>query len=174
MAPLVHLRDATPDDVPEIIRLIRDLAAYERAPDSAVATPVLIRDALFGAERVASAVLAELDSGDGSRIVAGFALWFHNFSTWTGRRGLYLEDLFVRPEYRGRGIGVALLRHLAALAVARNCARMEWSVLDWNVDAIRFYEQLGARPMDGWTVYRMTDDAIRTLAEGGRAGGGAG
>lgn len=162
----VTLRDATPEDASEIVALIRELAEYERAPDAAVATPELVRAALFGPERVAYSVLAELDG-----VTAGFALWFHNFSTWTGRRGLYLEDLFVRPVCRGRGVGLALLRHLARVAAERGCARMEWSVLDWNVDAIRFYERLGARAMRGWTVYRLTGPEIAALAAGREAGG---
>lgn len=154
------IRDATRDDLPEIVALIRELAEYERDPAAAVATESLLDDALFGAERVAHAVMAECDG-----TVAGFALWFHNFSTWTGRRGLYLEDLFVRPAFRGRGIGLSLLRHLARVALERGCPRMEWSVLNWNTDAIGFYERLGARAMDDWTTYRMTPDAIRALAE---------
>lgn len=160
------LRDATPADVPDIVQLIRELAEYERDPDAAVATPPLVHDALFGAERVAHAIMAELGTSSG-RTLAGFALWFHNFSTWTGRRGLYLEDLFVRPAYRGQGIGGALLRRLAAIAAERGCARMEWSVLKWNVDAIRVYEQIGAAALDGWTVYRLTGDGIAALARGG-------
>jgi len=157
---MLTLRDATPADIPDILALIRELALYERDPAAAVATPALLHDALFGAERVAWAVMAEVDG-----VTGGFALWFHNFSTWTGRRGLYLEDLFVRPEFRGRGIGLALLRHLARIAIARRCTRMEWSVLTWNVDAIGFYERIGARPMDEWKIYRMTGAAIRSLAE---------
>lgn len=158
-----RLRPATPADVPLLLALVRELAEYEREPAAAVATAAQFADALFGPRAVAEAVVAEVDAADGLT-AAGFALFFHNFSTWTGRRGLYLEDLFVRPAHRGRGVGRALLAHLAGVAVARGCARFEWSVLDWNEDAIGFYRALGARPMDGWTVMRVDGEALTRLA----------
>lgn len=162
-----RLRAAVPADVPLLVALVRELAEYERAPDAVEATEALLADALFGPRPAAEAVVAEVDDGGGTT-AAGFALFFHNFSTWKGRRGLYLEDLFVRPAYRGRGIGGALLRHLAGVAVARGCARFEWSVLDWNERAIGFYRALGARPMDEWTVMRVDGEALARL--GGAAG----
>ncbi|MDT8448685.1 MAG: GNAT family N-acetyltransferase [Wenzhouxiangellaceae bacterium] len=152
------IRPARPGDEPQLIELIRELAVYEKAPDEAVATPELIGRALFGGRPTAEAVIAEWD-GD----AAGFALWFHNFSTWLGRPGLYLEDLFVRESMRGRGIGKALLLHLAGIARERGCGRMEWSVLDWNRPAIEFYESLGAKAMDEWTVYRLDQEALERL-----------
>jgi GNAT superfamily N-acetyltransferase len=152
---------AVPADVPTILQLIRELAEFEQLLDEVVATQADIHDALFGARPVAEALVARADGG-----VAGFALFFHNYSTFRGRPGIYLEDLYVRPQYRGLGYGGALLKHLAGLAVQRRCARMEWAVLDWNERAIAFYESLGAQPVDGWTVYRLTDEALQ------KAGGG--
>jgi GNAT superfamily N-acetyltransferase len=156
------LRSATPDDVPLILECIRGLAEYERLPHEVVATEELLRESLFGARPAAEVVLAH--EGDEP---AGFALFFHNFSTFLGRPGLYLEDLFVFPRFRGRGLGRLLLAHLAKVAVHRGCGRFEWAVLDWNVDAIGFYEALGARAMSDWTVYRLAGDALRTLAAEG-------
>jgi len=156
------IRPATPADVGTILRFVRDLAAFEREPDAVEATEATLAEALFGTSPAAEAVIAEDDSGP-----LGFALFFHNFSTWTGRRGLYLEDLYVTPEARGKGVGTALLRHLAALAVARGCGRFEWSVLDWNADAIAFYRQMGAVGQDEWTVQRVSGEALLRLAEGG-------
>lgn len=153
------IRPAHAGDVPLILQLVRELAAFEREADKVIATEPLLFEALFGPHPAAEAVIAELD---GSAV--GMALFFHNFSTWTGWRGLYLEDLYVTPEARGRGVGKALLKHLAALAVERGCTRFEWSVLDWNEKAIRFYRAMGAAPMDEWTVYRVTGDALATLA----------
>ncbi|WP_055490529.1 GNAT family N-acetyltransferase [Streptomyces sp. TP-A0356] len=153
------IRIATPDDVPVIHALIRELAAYEKAPDEARATPEQLSEALFGARPAAFAHVAE---DDGSEVV-GFALWFLNFSTWRGVHGIYLEDLYVRPESRGAGHGRALLTELARICVARGYERLEWSVLDWNRPAIEFYEALGARPQDEWTVYRLTDGALAEL-----------
>ena len=153
------IRPVTPADVPTILGFVRDLAAFEREPDAVEATEAMLHEALFGAHPAAEAVIAE----EGEPL--GFALFFHNFSTWTGRRGLYLEDLYVTPAARGRGVGAALLRHLARLAVERDCARFEWSVLDWNVDAVSFYRALGAVGMDEWTVQRVSGDALRKLAE---------
>ncbi|MES1974177.1 MAG: GNAT family N-acetyltransferase [Pseudomonadota bacterium] len=154
------IRFATPDDVPTIMRFVRELAAFEREADKVVATEELLHKAMFGADRPdAEAVIAEQDG-----VPLGMALFFHNFSTWTGWRGLYLEDLYVTPEARGRGIGAALLRHLAGIAVERGCTRFEWSVLDWNEKAIAFYKAMGAVPMDGWTVNRVSGDALTKLA----------
>ena len=161
------LRPARADDAPLILALVRELAEYERAPDQCHATEAALRETLFGPAPQAEVVVAEWDGAP-----AGFALFFHNYSTWEARRGLYLEDLFVRPAFRGRGIGRALLEHLARVAVARGCGRFEWSVLDWNEPAIGFYRALGARPMDGWTTMRVAGDALRALAAGAREAGG--
>ena len=138
--------------------MIHELAVYEKAPEEAVATPDLIHQALFGEHPTAEAVIAEWQKKP-----AGFALFFHNFSTWLGKPGLYLEDLFVPESMRGNGIGKALLLHLAGIARERGCGRMEWSVLDWNRPAIDFYRALGAKPMDGWTVFRLDSDALASL-----------
>ena len=154
----LRIEAATVADVPVILRMIEALAEYERLTHEVVATEESVRESLF-ASRGAEAVIAY---ADGSAV--GFAVWFHNYSTFLSRRGLYLEDLFVLPEWRGRGIGRALLRHLARVAVERGCGRMEWSVLDWNEPAIRFYRSLGAQPMDEWTVYRLTGDALARVA----------
>lgn len=156
----VVLRPATESDIPTIVGLVRELAEYERDPDAAVATPELMWESLFGDGAVAYAVMADVDG-----VSVGFALYFFNFSTWTGRPGLYLEDLYVQPSMRGRGIGRELFRYLARVAMARRCGRFELSVLDWNVDAIGFYEKLGGVAMDGWTVYRFAPDAIAAIAE---------
>jgi GNAT superfamily N-acetyltransferase len=153
------IRPATPADVATILSFVRDLATFEREPDAVDATEPMLAAALFGDVPAAEAVIAEA-AGE----AVGFALFFHNFSTWTGRRGLYLEDLYVTPAARGQGVGKALLRHLAALAVVRDCARFEWSVLDWNADAIAFYRSVGAVGMDGWTVQRLSGDALARLA----------
>ncbi|MGK6320885.1 N-acetyltransferase family protein [Sphingomonas sp. DT-204] len=154
------IRPAVPADVPTILRLVRELAEYEREPDAVVATEAMLAEALFGDHPAAEAVIAEVDGA-----ATGFALFFHNFSTWTGRRGLYLEDLYVTPEARGLGIGKALLRHVAALAVERGCGRFEWAVLDWNEPAVRFYDAMGAESMDEWTVRRVSGEALLKLAE---------
>jgi len=155
--PIV-IRTATADDVPVILAFIRELAEYERLSDAVVATEASLTTALFGQAPAAEVLIAELDGAP-----AGFALFFHNFSTFLSRRGLYLEDLYVRPAHRRLGIGRALFRRLAALAVERGCGRMEWSVLDWNESAQRFYEGLGAVPMDEWTTYRLTGAALEAL-----------
>ena len=155
------LRPATVNDVSLIRELIEGLAEYERLRQECRATDELLRASLFGERAYAEVVIAEWDG-----VPAGFALFFHNYSTFLARPGIYLEDLFVRPTHRGRGIGEALLRHLAALAVIRDCGRLEWSVLDWNKDAIGFYTKLGALPQDDWTVYRVTGDALTRLATG--------
>lgn len=149
-------------DVPLILDFIHQLARYEKAPDQVEASEERLRETLFGPVPAAEVLLA-FWGGD----AAGFAVFFHNYSTWLAKRGLYLEDLFVRPEYRGRGIGAALLAELAGIAVERDCGRMEWSVLDWNDLAIGFYRSLGAVPMNEWTVYRLSGSALRNLAAEG-------
>jgi GNAT superfamily N-acetyltransferase len=153
------IRPATVQDVPTILTLIRDLAEYERAPNDVVATEAQLREVLFGPKPAAEVLLA-LEEGE----AVGFSVYFYNFSTWLGRPGLYLEDLFVRPTERGRGYGRALLERLAAIAQERGCGRMEWAVLDWNEPAIQFYKKLGATPMTEWTVFRLTQDGIAKLA----------
>jgi GNAT superfamily N-acetyltransferase len=155
----VTFRAATRADVPVILQLIRGLAEYERLAHECVATEPALIETLFGPRPQAEVILAYADDRP-----AGFALFFSNYSTFLAKAGIYLEDLFVFPEFRGRGIGKRLLQHLAQLAVERRCGRLEWSVLDWNVDAIRFYESLGAKAMDEWTVYRVTGSALITLA----------
>src|SRR5450631_2319254 len=151
-------------DVPLILSLINELADYEKLRHESVATEKSIHKALFGAEPRAEAVIARFDGAP-----AGFALFFHNFSTFLGKPGLYLEDLFVRPAFRGRAIGKSLLSYLAALAVARDCGRFQWQVLDWNRPSRDFYERLGAQADSAWVNYRMTGEALRRLAEGGKS-----
>lgn len=153
------IREATRADIPIIFQLIRDLAEYERAPNEVVTDEAGLSEVLFGQRPAAEVLLAFA----GERPV-GFALFFHNFSTWLGRPGLYLEDLFVKPDERGKGFGRALLVRLAQVARERNCGRMEWAVLDWNEPAIQFYRKLGATPMDEWTVFRLTGEGIARLA----------
>lgn len=155
----LRIERATERDVPLILDMIRALAEYERLAGDVVATEATLRETMFGPERRVEVVLAY----DGA-VAAGFAIWFHNYSTFLGQPGLYLEDLFVLPQYRGRGIGRALLGYLARVAVERGCGRLEWAVLDWNASAIGFYRRLGARPMDDWTLYRLTGDALLRLA----------
>jgi GNAT superfamily N-acetyltransferase len=155
----LSLRAATVADTPQIFAFIKALAEYERLADRVVATESGLRDALFGPRPYAEVVLAE-DAGE----PVGFALFFHNFSTFLGRPGIYLEDLFVLPAARGRGVGRALLAYLAGLAVERQCGRVEWAVLDWNAPAIGFYERLGAAPNAEWTVYRLTGEPLAALA----------
>jgi len=158
-----EIRAAHVEDVPIILELIRDLATYERAPDEVTATEEQLVDVLFGERPVAEVLLAFE-----GRSPVGFAVYFYNFSTWLGRPGLYLEDLFVKPEKRGKGYGRALLVELAKIARDRKCGRMEWAVLDWNEPAITFYRALGAKPMHEWTVFRLTRDGIASLADSGR------
>jgi GNAT superfamily N-acetyltransferase len=153
------IRPAAVDDVPAVVSLIRELATYEREPDAVVATEELLRTALFGPEPRVFCRVAEDPAGE----VVGFAVWFFNFSTWLGVHGVYLEDLFVRPEARGGGYGRALLTELARIAVRNGCGRLEWAVLDWNAPAQGFYRALGAAPMDEWTTWRLTGDALRIL-----------
>jgi GNAT superfamily N-acetyltransferase len=155
-----QIRAANLDDVPTILSLIRDLAQYEHAPNEVVATEEGLREVLFGARPAAEVVLA-LEG----KMPVGFAVFFHNFSTWLGRAGLYLEDLFVRPDARGKGYGRALLVHLARIAQERGCGRMEWAVLDWNEPAVQFYRKLGAAPNEEWTVFRLTSEGIAKLAQ---------
>jgi GNAT superfamily N-acetyltransferase len=155
------IRQAGPADVPTILRLIHELALYERAPEQVKATEQQLQEALFGSEAVASCLLAE-DGEAGGRVV-GFALWFRTFSTWNGTASIYLEDLFVLPDARGGGHGRALLTQLAAIAVQRGYGRVEWSVLNWNEPAHGFYRRLGAAPQDEWTVWRLTGQALDAL-----------
>jgi GNAT superfamily N-acetyltransferase len=156
----VPVRAAAPADVPVLLELVRELAAYEREPDAVEATEELLATALFGVAPVASCSVALDDGGD----VVGFALWYITFSTWKGRPGLWLEDLFVRPSARGTGLGTALLQELARTCVERGYPRFEWWVLDWNAPAIGFYRSLGAVPQDEWTTFRVDGDALRALA----------
>src|SRR5437773_1815708 len=159
-AQTFQIRPARVEDVPVILQLIRDLATYERAPHEVTATEEQLIDVLFGRRPSAEVLLAF----EGKSPV-GFAVFFHNFSTWLGRPGLYLEDLFVKPEKRGKGYGRALLVELAKIAHDRSCGRMEWAVLDWNEPAIKFYHALGGKPMDEWTVFRLTRNGIGELAK---------
>lgn len=163
--PKFNLRPATPDDVPLILSFIRELADYEKLPDEVDATEALLREHLFGASPCAEVIIADVTESPGCPpSPAGFALFFRHFSTFRGRPGIYLEDLFVRAQFRGLGIGKALLVHLAKLARQRGCPRFEWSVLDWNTPAIEFYKRLGAVPMSEWTVFRVTGEALDRLA----------
>ena len=155
----LQIRPARVEDVPIILQLIRDLATYERAPDEVVATEEQLIEVLFGERPVAEVLLAF----EGESPV-GFAVYFYSFSTWLARPGLYLEDLFVKPEKRGKGYGRALLVELAKIARDRGCGRMEWAVLNWNESAIKFYRTLGAKPMNEWTVFRLTREEIAKLA----------
>jgi GNAT superfamily N-acetyltransferase len=154
----VNIRPAQPTDVPVVAELIWQLARFEKLEDEVVLTEGLLRVGLFGPRPYAEAALAE----EGGEPI-GFALFFHTFSTFLARPGLYLEDLFVLPEHRGRGVGRSLLSHLARLALERGCGRLEWAVLNWNKDAIRFYERLGAKPNSEWTVYRVAGEALNAL-----------
>jgi len=157
--PTPTLRPATPADLPAIVGLIRELAAFEKLEHLVVVTPELLRPQLFGPRPAAEAVVGEVQGR-----VVGFALFFTNFSTFLGRPGLYLEDLYVQPAHRGTGLGKALLRHLGALAVERGCGRFEWSVLDWNENAIRFYQQMGATVMPDWRICRIAGAALQAYA----------
>jgi GNAT superfamily N-acetyltransferase len=157
--PNVRLRSATHEDTGQILSFIRELAEYEKLSHEAVADEATLAAQLFGDQPAAEVVMAEVDGQP-----AGFALFFHNFSTFLGRRGLYLEDLFVRPQYRGLGLGKRLMIHLAKLATERGCGRFEWSVLDWNEPAIRFYRSLGAAGLEEWTVQRLSGPALHALA----------
>lgn len=156
------IRPATPADLPLIAQFIRDLADYERLAHEVRFDEAVLGERLFGARPYAEVLIGEIDGAP-----QGFALFFHNFSTFEGKPGVYLEDLFVRPEARGSGLGKALLKRLAALAVERDCARLEWAVLDWNEPAIQFYKSLGAKLMDEWTVMRVDGDALDSLSSNG-------
>jgi GNAT superfamily N-acetyltransferase len=158
---LSMIRPASPTDVAEIARLIRALAEYEKLAHAVTLDEAALGEHLFGARRYAEALLAEEDGR-----VVGFALFFHNYSTFVGSPGIYLEDLFVEPAHRGRGQGKALLVELARIAIQRGCGRLEWSVLDWNEPAIGFYRSLGARPMEEWTVFRLQGAALESMAQG--------
>ena len=158
---MILVREASAADVALILSFIRELAEYERLSHEVVATEDGVRESLFGERPYAEVLIAEHDGSP-----AGFALFFHNYSTFLGRPGIYLEDLYVRPEFRGAGIGKKLLVRLARLARSRGCGRLEWWVLDWNEPSIGFYEKLGAVPMDDWTVYRVSGPALEDLASG--------
>lgn len=155
----LSIRSATRDDMPLIAQFIRDLAEYERLSHEVRFDETVLAERLFGPRPYAEVLIGEIDG-----VAQGFALFFHNFSTFEGKPGVYLEDLFVRPEARGSGLGKALLKQLAKIAVERDCARLEWWVLDWNEPSIQFYKSLGAKPMDEWTVYRVDGDALGKLA----------
>lgn len=157
------IRPTTPSDVPVILALIRELAAYENLTHACVATESLLREHLFGSDRVAEALVAETDG-----TVVGYAIFFKTFSTFLARPGIYLEDIYVQPAHRGQGFGKALLRHLAQLAISRGYGRIEWSVLDWNTPSIEFYKSLGALPLDEWTMFRLTGAALQKFAESAR------
>jgi len=159
MSEAITIRPAVEADVPVILQFIRDLAKYEHLEHEVVANEGLLREGLFGSRPYAEVVLASLNGEP-----VGFALFFHNFSTFLGRPGIYLEDLYVRPEARGHGVGRQVLTWLAATAVSRGCGRLEWAVLDWNEPSIRFYRNLGAVPLDDWTTYRVTGPALNQLA----------
>ena len=159
MSDTSRIRGATPADVKLILGLIRELAEYEKLAHQVVATEEDIRNSLFGPRPAAECLVAEFAGAP-----AGFALFFHNFSTFLGKPGIYLEDLYVKPELRGKGIGRKLLAHLAALAVSRGCGRFEWAVLDWNEPAIGFYRSIGARMLDDWKINRLTGEALEKLA----------
>jgi len=156
---MLTLRPATPEDTELILAFIRELALYERAPEMAVARPEDIQKHLFGEHPLAFAVMAQWEGAP-----AGMALWFYNFSTWEGKPSLYLEDLFVRPEYRGKGIGKALLQHLAKVALDKGCTRYVWQVLDWNTPSLDFYQAMGASVLKEWLTCRVEGEALRRLA----------
>jgi len=156
----MEIRAATEADIPLILQFIRDLAQYEKLEHKVVATEENLRRTLFGSPRFAEVIFAYVGEE-----AAGFALFFHNYSTFLGQPGIYLEDLFVKPEMRGRGIGKALLAHLARMALERGCGRVEWAVLDWNAPSIDFYKNLGAVPLDDWITFRLTGEALEKLHE---------
>ncbi len=155
----LKIRQARPDDVNQIMQFVIDLAIYEKEEDAVVATPEHFEKALFCDNPQAHCLIAEADGK-----AVGFAVYFFSFSTWLGQHGIYLEDLYVSPESRGLGAGKALLKQLAIIAVEKNLGRVEWSVLDWNEPSIKFYEAMGAEPKDGWTVYRLSDQALTDFA----------
>ena len=153
------LRSTTIEDCPLILRFIQELADYEKLSHEVVATAEILEETLFGATAYAEVFIGEFNSQP-----VGYALFFHNFSTFTGRPGIYLEDIYVRPEMRGKGFGKSMLSYIAKIAVERNCSRVEWSVLDWNEPSIQFYRSIGAIPMDGWTVQRLHGDVLESFA----------
>lgn len=157
---IIVIRKGTAKDVSIILELIKALADYEKAPHEVIADEKLLTQNLFGDKPYAESLIADYDGEP-----AGFALFFHNFSTWVGKPGIYLEDLFVKPHLRGKGIGKKLLIQIAKIAVERDCGRFEWAVLDWNEPSIQFYKNLGAKPMDEWTIFRMTEQQIKVLAD---------
>jgi GNAT superfamily N-acetyltransferase len=164
MQTTLNLRTATPADVPQILAFVRDLAEYEREPDAVHATEAdLLRDG-FGETKRFDCLIAEL-SESGSTIPVGFALYFHNYSTWRGHAGIHIEDLYVRPEQRGKGIGKALLIRVAAIAVAEGCSRLQWDVLEWNAPAIGFYQQMGAQMLMDWRTMRVTGQELQALSK---------
>lgn len=156
----MRIRPANADDSALILRFITDLAIYEKAEDAVIATESDIRNSLFAGDSTTGAVICEIDNQ-----AVGYAVYFFNYSTWLGKNGMYLEDLYVSPESRGMGAGKALLKHLAQIALSKNCGRFEWSVLDWNEPAIKFYQSIGAKPQDEWVGYRLTGKALTDLAE---------
>jgi len=156
----IEIRQATAEDSALILRFITDLAIYEKAEHEVLASESDIRQSLFGTDSNTSAVMCMIDNE-----AVGYAVYFFNYSTWLGKHGLYLEDLYVSPEHRGAGAGIAALRHLAKIAVAKGCGRFEWSVLDWNEPAIKFYESIGAKPQNEWVGYRLAGNALNALAE---------
>jgi GNAT superfamily N-acetyltransferase len=160
--PAIEIRPAQRDDCPVILRFIRELADYEKALNEAVASQSDLESIFFGSDPKAFALICEVDGAP-----AGFAVYFFNFSTWLGKYGLFLEDLYVSPDYRGSGAGKALLKYLAAMAVEQGCGRFEWNVLDWNAPAIEFYESFGAEPQNEWVGYRLTGDALTRFASSG-------
>ncbi len=160
--PELTLQTATPEDIPVLLDFVHQLAAYEKEPDAVEATQADIHQGLFGPDATAHGLICRLEG-----VAIGFAIYFYNFSTWTGKRGLYLEDLFVNPDHRGLGAGKALLSRLARIALDNDCRRFEWSVLDWNKPSIQFYEALGARPMSEWIGYRLDGQALTRLAAQG-------
>lgn len=155
----ISIRDAVPEDAATILRFITELAIYEKAEDEVEATVERLQESFFGPGAITRGVICEIDGKP-----AGFAIWFYNYSTWQARKGLYLEDLYVTPEYRGSGAGKMLLKHLARIALAEGCGRFEWSVLDWNEPAIRVYEAVGAEPLSEWTRYRLAGKELEALA----------
>jgi GNAT superfamily N-acetyltransferase len=158
---LIDIRKAEEGDLPLILEFIQALAEYERLRDACVATEQKLRDTLFSSPPAAEVIIARVDGEP-----MGFALFFHNYSTFLAQRGIYLEDLFVKPEARGQGVGFALLSELARIAVERNCGRLEWAVLDWNQLAIDFYKRIGAVPLDDWNIFRLTGDSLVRVARG--------
>lgn len=157
----IKIRVATETDAALILRFITDLAIYEKAEHEVLTTESEIKQTLFDRESVTRAVICEIDKQP-----VGFAVYFFNYSTWLGKHGIFLEDLYVSPEHRGSGAGKALLKHLAQIAVSKNCGRFEWNVLDWNEPAIQFYKSLGAKPQDEWVGYRLSGNALKELADG--------